>query len=200
MYKLILFDLGGVLVEFTGIDPLIALSRNTLTKDTARRFWLESPWVNKLETGRCSTEEFAAGIITELKLSLTIDEFIREFVSWEKGPYPGALELLDSLNSYFKLACLTNNNEIHWRTLNDICQIQKKFFRCYVSYIMGMMKPDKIVFEYVLNDMKLKGEQVLFFDDNPENVNAARSLNIDAYCVKGVSDVIKVLKEKNILT
>jgi len=200
MYNLILFDLGGVLVQFTGIEPLIKLSRNTLTPETARRFWLESPWVKKLETGHCSTEEFAAGIIDELKLSLTIDEFIREFVSWEKGPYPGTLELLDSLNSFHKLACLSNNNEIHWRRLNDICQIEKKFGKCYVSHIMGIMKPDQSAFEYVLADMNLKGEQVLFFDDNPENVNAARDLNIDACLVKGVNDVKAVLKDKNILT
>ncbi len=193
MYDLILFDLGGVLVEFTGIEPLIKLSRNTLNPESARRFWLESPWVIKLETGRCSVEELADGLIHELKLSLTIDEFIREFVSWEIGPYPGALELLDSLNTHHKLACLTNNNEVHWRALNDMCQIRQKFFRCYVSHIMGVMKPEKRAFEYVLADMG-------FFDDNPENVNAARSMDINAFRVNGVKDVIEVLRDKNIMT
>ncbi len=199
MYDLILFDLGGVLVEFTGIEPLIKLSRDTLTPETARRFWMQSPWVLKLETGHCSIDEFAAGTIRELKLSLTVDEFIREFVSWEKGPYPGAIDLLDFLNNHHRLACLSNNNEVHWRALNDMSQIRRKFFRCYVSYMMGMMKPDKKVFEYVLTDMNLKGEQVLFFDDNPENVNAARNLNIHAYCVNGVRDVKRALQDKNII-
>ena len=200
MYDLILFDLGGVLVEFTGIEPLIKLSRDNLTPEKVRRFWLESPWVEKLETGRCTIYEFAENLIHELKLSLTIDEFIPEFISWEKGPFPGALELLDTLNVHYNLACLTNNNEVHWRTLNNICQIDKKFPRCYVSYQLGVMKPDKKIFEYVLDDAGVKAEKVLFFDDNPVNVNAARSLKIDANCVKGISDVIKVLKEKNILT
>jgi len=200
MYDLILFDLGGVLVEFTGIEPLIKLSGNKLTPETARRFWLESPWVKKLETGRCTTDEFTAGIIADLKLSMTADEFLQEFVSWEKGPYPGSLELLDSLKKHYRLACLTNNNEIHWKALNNMCNIYKKFHKCYVSYQIGLMKPDKNVFEYVLTDMRLKGEQVLFFDDNPECVSAARSMDIDAYRVNGIKAVKKVLNDKNIKT
>jgi len=200
MYDLILFDLGGVLVEFTGIEPLIKLSGNKLTPETARSFWLESPWVKKLETGRCTTDEFTAGIIADLKLPMTADEFLQEFASWEKGPYPGSLELLDSLKKHYRLACLTNNNEVHWNALNNICNIHKKFHKCYVSYQIGLMKPDKNVFEYVLTDLKLMGDGVLFFDDNPECVYAARSMDIDAYRVNGIKAAKKVLKDINIKT
>ena len=71
MYEVILFDLGGVLVEFTGIEPLVELSQRTLTAEEARRFWLQSFWITQFETGRCSSQDFASGVIRELKLHIT---------------------------------------------------------------------------------------------------------------------------------
>jgi glucose-1-phosphatase len=47
----LLFDLGGVLVQFDGITPLLGLSENRLSKEEARRFWLGSPSVRAFETG-----------------------------------------------------------------------------------------------------------------------------------------------------
>jgi FMN phosphatase YigB (HAD superfamily) len=45
--KAILFDLGGVLVDWDGISPLIDLTDVTTTPEQARRFWLEFLWASK---------------------------------------------------------------------------------------------------------------------------------------------------------
>ena len=74
--SVILFDLGGVLVEWDGIEPLKKLSGGRLTTEMARRFWLESPWVNKFETGRCRPHEFAVGVIEELGFLLSPMSFL----------------------------------------------------------------------------------------------------------------------------
>ena len=53
-------------------------------------------------------------MIDELKLTLTPREFLERFESWDRGALPGALELLKALASQYLLACLSNNNPIHW--------------------------------------------------------------------------------------
>ena len=106
-FRVILFDLGGVLVEFDGIAPLIALSGNRLDKEGARRFWLTSPSVRQLETGKCGADEFARSAVAELGLTMAPDVFLRQFVSWDRGPMDGALSLLDALKPRFLLACLS---------------------------------------------------------------------------------------------
>ncbi len=199
MYEVLMFDLGGVLVEFTGIDPLINLSQRRLTREDARRFWLESPWIQEFETGRCSPQECASGIIADLNLSMTPDEFLQEFVSWEKGPYPGALDLLESVRSRFLLVCLSNNNELHWHILCEKSNINLMFHHCYLSHEIGLMKPDKKIFEYVLSDLNLRAESVAFFDNNQECINAAQHLGIHAYQVRGIEEVSQVLTSQNIL-
>jgi len=49
-WQLILFDLGGVLLEFDGISPLVNLSGGALDRDAARRAWLNSTAIRRFET------------------------------------------------------------------------------------------------------------------------------------------------------
>lgn len=193
--SVILFDLGGVLVQWDGIEPLIKLSGDRLTPEMARRFWLESPWVIKFETGRCTAHEFAAGVIDELNFSLLPDEFLERFVSWDQGPLPGALDLLDRLRSQFVLVCLSNNNELHWARLRDKAGLENKFDYCFISHEIGVMKPGKEAFLHVLKKVRKKADEFLFFDDNPECIETALNLGMSAFCVSGVTEVESVLKK-----
>jgi HAD superfamily hydrolase (TIGR01509 family) len=193
--SVIVFDLGGVLVEWDGIEPLKKLSDGRLTRDMARRFWLESPWAKKFETGRCTPREFAVGVIEELNLLLSPDEFIRQFLSWDRGPLPGALDLLDRLRLHFLLVCLSNNNELHWPLLRDKTGLDRKFDYCFISHEMGLMKPDEKAFLHVIKKVGRRPEEFLFFDDNQECIETAFKLGMSAFCVQGVTGIESVLQK-----
>jgi glucose-1-phosphatase len=192
-HSVLLFDLGGVLVEFDGIDSLIALTGGRLDREGARRFWLESPWVRRFEIGACSPETFASGVVEELNLSIAPDSFLHEFLHWEKGAYPGALELLDVLRPHFTLACLSNNNGLHWDFLRDQLGFGNPFHRTYLSQEMGLIKPDRNVFQAVLEDLRVPGPRILFLDDNPECVEGAVRSGIDGRPVNGIKEVRALL-------
>jgi len=197
--QVILFDLGGVLVHFEGIAPLVALCDNRLSREEARRFWLTSPSVRRFEVGRCTADEFAAGVVAELRLRIASDSFLKQFASWDRGPMEGALTLLDSLKPHFLLACLSNNNELHWSRLRDQTGLAGKFHRCYLSHEIGLMKPDRAAFDYVVHDLAVSPERILFFDDNPECVEAARAVGINACQACGVPEVRAILSVRGLL-
>jgi glucose-1-phosphatase len=194
-HSVLLFDLGGVLVEFDGIDSLIALTGGRLDREGARRFWLESPWVRRFEIGACPPGTFASGVVEELALSISPDSFLHEFLHWEKGPYPGALGLLDVLRPHFTLACLSNNNGLHWDYLRDRLGFGNPFTRTYLSQELGLMKPDRAVFEAVLEDLRVPGPRILFLDDNPECVEGAVRSGIDGRRVNGIKEVRALLAD-----
>ena len=54
----IVFDLGGVLIDWDGMTPLTRLTDGRLSLEAARRFWFESPWIARFETGHCSERQF----------------------------------------------------------------------------------------------------------------------------------------------
>jgi len=190
----LLFDLGGVLVEWDGIEPLVRLTHGRLTSEQARRFWLESEWVRRFETGRCDSADFAAGAVRELGVDLEPADFLDAFRSWDKGPLPGSFELLEALRPHFTLACLSNNNPLHW-SASRLQKLVACFHRSYASFEIGLIKPDAAVYEWVISDLQLKPGAILFFDDNPECVTAARSLGMRACLAQGPATVREALAE-----
>jgi HAD superfamily hydrolase (TIGR01509 family) len=190
----LLFDLGGVLVQWDGIEPLVALTQGRLTHEDARRFWLNSRWVRRFETGHCNASEFGEGAVRELGIDLSPGDFLEAFESWDRGPLPGAVELLDALRPDFTLACLSNNNPIHWNA-ERLQRLVRRFERCYASFEIGLMKPDRAAYEWVISDLQLDPGAILFFDDNPECIVGAEAVGMLARLAKGPAMVRTYLAE-----
>lgn len=195
----LLFDLGGVLVEWDGIEPLVALTRGRLSLEDARRFWLESEWVRRFEMGRCDSADFAAGALKELGVDLSPGDFLESFRSWDRGPFPDSLALIDALRPTFFLACLSNNNPLHWHD-SKLQNLLSRFDRSYASFEIGLMKPDPAAYEWVIADLQLDPGAILFFDDNPECVAGAESVGIRARLAKGPAMVQEALEQFGIPT
>lgn len=187
--RVLLFDFGGVLVDWAGIDLIVDMAPVPIEREVARQFWLDSPWIRRFETGRCSPEEFAEGVITSLDLEISVERFIAEFRGWVRGPLPGAHELLDGLKGRFTLACLSNTNPVHWDMILEDFGFASRLDRCYGSFLLGKMKPDLDIFEHVVRDLGCEAEKVWFFDDNPECAEAAREAGLRADCVRGVEEL-----------
>ena len=67
----------------------------------------------------------------------------------------------------------------------------------FLSFEIGEVKPNKEIYEYVLNNVPFKGCDILFLDDAEPNINAALSLGINACLVKGEDlDNIKLCVNK----
>jgi putative hydrolase of the HAD superfamily len=192
--SLLLFDLGGVLVDWDGILPLVELTGGRLTENEARLFWLESESVRDFEKGRRTPEQFAAGVIEELQLEISTELFVDLFLSWDNGPIEGSVALLDQLYSQVPLACLSNNNPLHWPRMRDYRGFGRFFKYPFLSYEIGMVKPDPEIFEFVLATLPFEAREILFFDDNPECVTAAGNFGIVSVQAKGVREVRKILK------
>ncbi len=193
----ILFDFGGVLVEWDGTEPLRDLTGGRLSAEEARLFWLGSAAVRRFETGCCTEEEFAQAAVKELQADLSPAEFIVQFTSWDRGLLPGAQQLVDRLKSQIPLYCLSNNNSTYW-ALPHLRELRAAFAKTFVSFEMGLMKPDVAAFEYVAKRIAEPVEQVLFLDDNPECVAAAREVGFVAEVARGVVEVERVLGESGV--
>ena len=199
MIKIILFDLGGVLVELTGVPTMLKWTRNKYDVEKLWEAWLSSPAVRAFETGATTTEQFADQIIREMKLPVGKHEFTDRFRNWPKGLFPGVPNLLNRLKSNYILACFSNSNMLHWPILMNDMGIETMFRYHFASHQMGMVKPDKQAFGYVLNGLGCSPASVLFLDDNIVNVKSATALGMVAYRVRGLKETEQVLSKIGIL-
>lgn len=195
----ILFDLGGVLINFIGIREVAKLTPEQLSEDEARGRWISSPVLKEYESGRISTKYFANQFVEEWKLSLTPNEFLFQFKSWVRSPLNGMEKLLKDLSSDYNLACLSNTNKTHWDRMFNEFGLNTLLDYHFASHIMGVMKPDPRSYELVCENMNVVPEEVIFFDDGQDNVLAARKIGMQAYQVNGIEEIRVLLKALQIL-
>lgn len=197
-FDVIAFDLGGVLVQLTGVARMLEWLQSDADSDMWNR-WLLSESVRRFETGRCTADEFAAAVCAEFTLPVAPDAFLAEFVTWANGVFPGAHELLRALRPHYQLVSLSNNNMLHWSRIRDEMQLADLFDRHFLSHEIGMIKPDREVFEHVVGALGVPAQRILYFDDNRLNVEQARAVGMAAHRTVGLGEVAAMLNELGIM-
>ena len=197
--ELLLFDLGGVLVEFSGFEDILPWLQESVTEEGLRQRWARSEPLREFECGRIPVSDFARGFVEEWGLTLSPADFLIHFESWTKRIYPGSRRLLDELRPNYRLAALSNSNELHWRRNDQVLGVQALFERTFSSHETGFHKPDPAAFRSALEALQVDAGQVVFFDDVEANVEAARKLGITSYQVSGVEHLRRTLTEVGLL-
>jgi len=186
----VLFDMGGVLVE---LGPLGELLGDAMDGEEFWPRWLASPSVRGLESGRCSVDEFARGLVEELQLRIGPDEVIDRFSRFPRGLYPGAVDVVASVPDNVVTGVLSNTNPLHWDGQTDAEVIRELCQHAFLSYLLGAVKPDREIYDLVSAELDIDPARILFLDDNQINVDGARAAGWLAEVAKGPAEAAAVL-------
>jgi len=190
--EVVLFDIGGVLAEWTGLPVMRELTGAASDLDVASR-WLMSPWVRRFESGGCSEQEFAEGVVAEWKFPFTPDEFLERFLSWLDDPFAGAEQMICETKGHAIVGCLSNTNALAWREIISRWPLTALFEHRFLSFELGAVKPDREIFGLVAEQLPVPPGGVLFLDDNAINVEAALAAGLRAEQARGVAEARAVL-------
>lgn len=197
--KWLLFDLGGVLAEYAGAQKLQAWMRHPVGEWELKRMWLYSPSVRAFESGCVSPLIFACDIIGELALDVHPDAFLREFPNFVTGFYPGAENLLEELAARYPLALLSNTNQPQWEKLSGPSAACRLFIELFLSFKTGYLKPDAEAFLNVVHTLRCAPGEILFFDDQPDNVRGALDAGMCAERVEGIEGLKEAVERLGVL-
>lgn len=87
--------------------------------------------------------------------------------------YKNVVEYAHSLKGKCKIAILSNLLPFDKKRINDQYDLSK-FDYVYLSFEVGMQKPNKEIYEYVLSDLDVAPQNILFIDDDATNILVAK--------------------------
>ena len=187
----LIFDLGGVIVDLDlakciqnfkdlGLENIEQYLSNFGQKDFFMQF----------EKGQIGIPVFRDEIRKLAGIELTDAQIDKAWCSFLTQIPVEKLHLLSELKKKYRLLMLSNTNPLHIQTavaaeFSKTGKTMQDFFdKCYLSYEMGMVKPDVEIFEALLADAQVKAEECLFLDDGKKNIDTAAALGIQTYWVK----------------
>ena len=190
MIKNYIFDFGNVLANFYPYDLTAPYVRDDETCKIVSDVVFDRVYWNKLDDGTITDEEVKMAVCSRLPEELTACACM-VYDNWVKTmtPVTGMQELISDIKKTDKKLYLLSNISIGfadtYREVPWIKDILKNFDGLVFSGKVGLVKPDRNIFEYVLSKFSLKAEECLFIDDSPLNIDGARSVNINGYLFDG---------------
>ncbi len=190
MIKNILFDLGGVIVT---LDPAQAVARfeEIGLKDAAQRLdtYTQSGIFGELEQGAIDAGQFRAGLSELAGREVTEDECRYAWTGYIKEVPARNLDALLRLRSEgYRVVLVSNTNPfmMSW-ALSDAFDghghpLSYYMDSMYMSYRLGVMKPDAEFFRRVVAAEGINPAETLFVDDGRRNVEAAAHLGMRTFC------------------
>ncbi len=194
--KVLLFDLGGVIVPWVGMEAL-AVSNGISRAEVSDRFD-NSDVFRAFERGHASHDEFTAELARLFDLPDT--DIPALWNSWVKPPFPGVMAALAELKTRFTIACLSNTNDLHWTHLNTMFSTSGTFHHAFASHQIREAKPDAASYRLPLERMGVAPADVWFFEDTTANVKAARSAEITTHQVNRSVGVLPTLRTLGLAT
>ena len=190
MIKNYIFDFGNVITEFIPerlAEPYIE-DKDTLK--TVCDVVFDRLYWDKLDEGTITDLEVKSAFSDRLPSEL-YDTACSVFDNWINNltPVKGICDLISELKIKNRKLYLLSNISVRfsneYKNVSWIKDLFELFDGIVFSGPIGLVKPGKDIFEYVLNEFNLNAEECLFIDDSLKNIHGAKQIGINGYLFDG---------------
>lgn len=199
--QVIIFDLGAVVINIDPPRTFEALRAASHASDTSHLNLLAHPLWHEHEKGLMDDASFYEKLSRELSLEISYDQFVEKWNLLLLDIPPARIEYIRKISSRYRLYVLSNTNRIHMLHIHrlvrqefGLSRLDDLFVKCYYSYEIGMRKPDREIYEYVLHDARIEADKTLFIDDNKDNILSASALGINCIHLQAPNTLESILQ------
>lgn len=186
MDKVVIFDWGGIVESHENNSQelkeakirLIKRFTNVLSDQEILERWTNETLEGK-SIGAINKEEEIKDWVNLLQNNMHIQVPFTEFKeAYEEefnlvNYYKSVVEYAHSLKDRCQIAILSNLGPFDKKRIDKQYNLSK-FDYVYLSFEIGLRKPDKKIYEYVLKDINIAPEKILFIDDDTDNIIMAK--------------------------
>ncbi len=194
--KAIVLDLGNVVlgIDFRRVFRSWAQSAGIEEDVFYERWSMDAPYEAQ-EIGAMNFSAYTRHLSALFEIDLTVEQWCRGWNDLFTGPFASVVAQLPALAERYPLYAFTNTNHTHSRSWREqFPGSLTSFHHVFESCQIGARKPDVTAFEYVCNEIGQRPADVLFLDDNHDNIQGALRAGLDAHLVAGEQAVSEHLR------
>ena len=195
MIKLVIFDLGNVLLKYDDSQYCEYLSKKYKIPYKKAAAVIER-YDTKMYTGRMKNSEFLHNVSKSLDIPLAKLEFEGYFIRNAKINKK-LINFALSLKRKYNVVILTNISSKRYKSMPKVFD-RSQFDKVFASCFLKMRKPNKNIYLYVLKKCKARPQEAIFIDDRKENVEGAERVGIKSILFKGNKQLLEKLSELGI--
>jgi putative hydrolase of the HAD superfamily len=201
-FKAVIFDFGNVIIniEFQRIYKAFAKFTSKPIAYIEKRI-TEDQIFRRYESGQFTDEEFREVIRQTLGFPLSDHEVDTAWNAILLDIPTDRIDLIHKIRQNYPVFLLSNTNNIHITASNNylkkthgINSLDILFDQLFLSYEMGMWKPDTEIYFEVLRSINLEPNEVIFFDDNLQNIESAKAIGMQTILVESTTSVVEYCK------
>jgi glucose-1-phosphatase len=208
MVKLVLFDVGGVLIDLQSEQARRSLESEygmaTAAYEALTRCTYEKEPFSITETatiGAAGSDEYidafraACGCFVPVSVMKQNRESI---IGHERA---AMIELVSILRETVRVAAFTNTIEMHWEMLQhrDRFSFPSIVEQTIASHLIGVAKPTKAAYQEVARRLEVDPSEVLFIDDSGINVSSAIEYGMRGIIFSCYRDLVEALGREKLL-
>lgn len=180
---LYIFDMGNVVVKgIHVVEQTIELLGVDAQEFSRDYMYYDHP----LMDGTLTCDDYYKHVEHVFNVKVPGKPFSDFFHPYLNEPMVAIIEKLKAQGN--RIVAGSNTFKPHWDIIEKLGQ-DKYFDKCYLSHEMGITKPAKAFFEYILREENVAPQDVFFTDDYKENIDSAASLGINTFWyMKGFDD------------
>lgn len=176
--RTLVFDFGNVVGFFChrkAARQLAAFARKPVAPEKIIQFLFYTELEPRFEVGELSATQVLEMLRLEFDLGGSDEELAHAFADIF-APNDPVCRLIPELRGRYRLALLSNTNDLHYRLFRrQFAPTLDLFDYLFVSHEVGLRKPDPGLFEYVAKRLGCMPGECLFIDDLPTNIESARA-------------------------
>lgn len=201
MIKNVIFDLGQVLYRFVPLELSGKYTEDESVSRLLSEVVFDRLYWDRLDLGTIEDEELlelACRRLPQELHDLARKTYYNCFHNMPK--VPGMQEVISRVKKTGVRVFLLSNISKHFSRHSADFDLLSEFEFCVFSADIGMVKPSREIFEYVLNKAGINASETLFIDDSEKNLRGAELLGIHTYLFDGNAEALskyldKIIKE-----
>ena len=196
-----LFDLGNTVIKLAYERVLAGICREApVSRDELIEVLEGAGGYRDMERGAITFWEFYEFLTERAGYRGSIRDLHDIWSDFFDGPMPGIEEILDRVRKRYRIAFLSNSNEVHADLIpRRFSTLFKKDDRFIFSYRFKCAKPDPEMFQRALEVCGALPHHAVVIDDLLENVFAARALGLKAYQFRDSLQLARELESEELL-